>query len=52
MNGDILQSVKEETDLGIIVSNDLKHSKQSVSAVKRANTILEMIKRHIVLIKG
>ena len=25
MNGEILQSVTEETDLGIIVSNDLKH---------------------------
>ena len=24
MNGEILQSVTEETDLGIIVSNDLK----------------------------
>ena len=29
MNGEILQSVSEETDLGIIVSNDLKPSKQS-----------------------
>ena len=27
MNGEILQSVTEETDLGIIVSNDLKPSK-------------------------
>ena len=52
MNGDILKSVKEETDLGIIVSNDLKHSKRSVSAVKKANTTLAMIKRHVVLIKG
>ena len=32
MNGE--QSVPEETDLGIIVSNDLKPSKQCVSAVK------------------
>ena len=29
MNGEILQSVSEETDLGISVSNDLKPSKQS-----------------------
>ena len=27
MNGEILQTVTEETDLGIIVSNDLKPSK-------------------------
>ena len=27
MNGEILQSVSEETDLGVIVSHDLKHSK-------------------------
>ena len=37
MNGERLQSVMEETDLGIIVSNDLKPSKQCVSAVKKAN---------------
>ena len=48
MNGKILQSVTEETDLGIIVSNNLKPSKQCVSAVKKANMTLEMIKRHIV----
>ena len=48
MNGEILQSVTEETDLGIIVSNDLKPSKQCVSAVKKAYMKLGMIKRHIV----
>ena len=48
MNGEELQSVPEETDLGIIVSNDLKPSKQCVSAVKEANMTLGMIKRHIV----
>ena len=48
MNGEELQSVPEETDLGIIVSNDLKPSKQCVSAVKKANMTLGMIKRHIV----
>ena len=48
MNDEILQSVTEETDLGIIVSNDLKPSKQCVSAVKKANMTLGMIKRHIV----
>ena len=47
MNGEILQSVTEETDLDIIVSNGLKPSKQCVSAVKKANMTLGMIKRHI-----
>ena len=48
MNGEILQSVTEETDLGIIMSNDLKPSKQCVSSVKNTNMTLGMIKRHIV----
>ena len=43
MNGEILQSVTEET-----VSNDLKPLKQCASAVKKANMTLGMIKRHIV----
>ena len=46
MNGE--QSVPEETELGIIVSNDSKPSKQCVSEVKKANMTLGMIKRHIV----
>ena len=48
MNGDCLQPLTEETALGIIVSNDLKTSKQCVSAVKKANMTLGLIKRHIV----
>ena len=48
MNGDCFQPVTEETALGIIVSNDLKTSKQCVSAVKKANMTLGLIKRHIV----
>ena len=44
MNGEELQSVPEETNLGIIVSNDLKPSKQC--AVKKANMTLGMIKHH------
>ena len=48
MNGEILQSVTEDTDLGIIVSNYLKPSKQCVSAVKKGITTLGLIKRHIV----
>ena len=48
MNGESLQSVTEETDLVINVSNDLKPSKQCVSAVKKTNMTLGMIKRHII----
>ena len=44
----VIETQIEETDLGIIVSNDLKPSKQCVSAVKKANMTLEMIKRQIV----
>ena len=45
---EVLQSVSEECDLGVIISSDLKPSKQCVSAVKQANMTLGMIKRHIV----
>ena len=48
MNGEVLQSVTKETDLGVIISNDLKLSKQCVSLVKKANMTLGMIKRHII----
>ena len=44
MNGEVLQSVTEETDLGVIISNDLKPLKQCVSSVKKANMTLGMIK--------
>ena len=48
MEGEPLQSVSEETDLGVIMSCDLKPSKQCACAVKKANMTLGMIKRHIV----
>ena len=48
MEDEILQSVSEETDLGVVISNDLKPSKQCVCAVKKANMTLGMIKRNIV----
>ena len=48
INNEGLQSVTEETGLGIIVSNDLKPSKQCDSAVKKANMTFGMLKRHIV----
>ena len=44
----MLLSVSEESDLGVIMSSDLKPSKQCVSAVEKANMTLGMIKRHII----
>jgi len=43
-----LQAVHEERDLGIIVNADLKREKQCISAVKKANKILGMIKQNFV----
>ena len=48
MDKEVLQSVSEESDLGVIILSDLKPSKQCVRAVKKANMTLGMIKRHIV----
>ena len=48
MESELLQQVTEETDLGVIISQDLKPSKQCVNAVKKANMTLGMMKRHIV----
>ena len=44
-DGSILESVNEEKDLGVIISEDLKWDKQCSAAVSKANKILGMIKR-------
>ena len=44
-----MEKISEETDFGIIISKDLKPSKQCNCAVKKANMTLGMTKRHIVL---
>jgi len=41
-----LQTVSEEKDLGVIISDDLKWEKQCSAAVLKANRILGMIKRN------
>ena len=46
MDGNRLQVVSDETDLGVIMSEDLKWEKQCVAAVKQGNKILGMIKRN------
>ncbi|PIK37755.1 reverse transcriptase [Apostichopus japonicus] len=45
MNGQPLETVNEEKDLGVIVSSSLKLNTQVVACVKRANRILGMIYR-------
>jgi len=44
MNEQELESTSEEKDLGVIVSDDLKPSKQCAAAVSRANRVLGTIK--------
>ena len=45
MNNKVLQSATEEKDLGVIISNDMKPSKQCMAATNKANKILGLINR-------
>jgi ribonuclease P/MRP protein subunit RPP40 len=45
LGSQILDSVKEEKDLGVLITDDLKVSNQCVKVVKTANQVLGMIKR-------
>ena len=45
IKGKPLEAVHEERDLGIIITKDLKCSKQFLHAAKAANKILGIIKR-------
>lgn len=45
MDGEDLQPVTEELDLGVIVQDDLKCTKQCVKVVGNANRVLGMIRR-------
>ena len=47
MSGKKLIPVTEERDLGVIISNDLKSSKQCTDAAKKGNKMLGMISRTI-----
>ena len=44
--GKNLESCSEEKDLGVVITNDLKPSKQCIEAEKKAQKILGYIKRH------
>jgi len=46
MDGVKLQLVKEEKDLGVTVSADIKWEKQCIEAVKKANKMLGLIKKN------
>ena len=48
MDGKRLETVTEEKDLGVFVSEDLKWEKQCSYAVSKANKVLGMIKRNFV----
>ena len=47
MNDDWVKSVDEERDLGVLMSKDLKFSKQYILAKNNANLMLDIINRGI-----
>ena len=46
MNGHTLEEVEVEKGLGVIVDKDLKFHRHASFAIKKANTILGLIKRY------
>ena len=52
MNNQKLETVTEEKDLGVIISQDLKASQQCTQAYNKARRILGMINRNIVYRQG
>jgi len=47
INGQVLQQVDAQTDLGVIIRNDLKASDQCAKSYAKASRIMEMIGRNI-----
>ena len=45
MNDHILENLKEEKDLGVIIDNRLKFPTHTSAAIQKANSILGLIKR-------
>ena len=45
MNDHILEIIKEEKDVGVIIDNRLKFHTNTSAAIKKPNSILELIKR-------
>ena len=50
MDGKELDQVKEEKDLGVLIDNELKFHKQTAAAIKRANSVLGLIKKLFTLL--
>ena len=48
LHGKISNKVTEERDLGVIVSDDLKWSKQCKEVVSKANSMLGLIKHNFI----
>ena len=48
MDGNILESVEEEWDLGVIIQSNLKVDKQCAKAARTANSVLGMIRRYFI----
>ena len=48
MDSNILESVEEEWDLGVITQSNLKVDKQCVKAARTANSVLGMIRRSFI----
>ena len=48
MDGNILESVEEEWDLGVIIQSNLKVDKQYAKAARTANRVLGMIRRSFI----
>ena len=51
LNGQVMQEVSVERDLGVYIDSSLQPSKQCVEAAKRGNRILGMIKRNFSFLK-
>ena len=45
MNNHLLESIKEEKDFGVIVEDSLKFHRHTAAAVKKANSVLGVIKK-------
>ena len=48
MNDHLLEQVTEEKDLGVIIDNELKFHKYTAAIIKKANSILGLIKKSFV----
>ena len=48
MNNEELKQLREEQDLGVLIDEDLKFHKQTAAAVKKANSILGLIRKSFV----